>query len=167
MSHELRLASPKEWRLRFVAGVFYQRQQHGIEQRYVIQNLADSLWVSGWPDTWWLTEQVRVDRDQAVFGEATFDVTDKLSLTAGLRHFKYDNTLAGFRGFGIDNPLGVGSGLGEAGDCLAVEFHGAPCLSFSKRTTDSGNTPKFTATYRLDSPDGLDLDHRQFEEDQT
>jgi iron complex outermembrane recepter protein len=150
ISQELRLASPKEWRLRFVAGLFYQRQQHGIEQRYVIQNLADSLWVTGWPDTWWLTEQMRVDRDQAVFGEATFDVTDKLSLTAGIRHFKYDNTLAGFRGFGIDNPLGAGSGLGEAGDCLAVEFHGAPCLSFSKRTSDSGNTPKFTANYRFD-----------------
>ena len=150
ISQELRIASPKEWRLRFVAGLFYQRQQHGIEQRYVIQNLADSLWVTGWPDTWWLTEQVRVDRDQAAFGEATFDVTDSLSLTAGIRHFKFDNNLAGFRGFGLNNPLGIGSGLGEAGDCVAGDFHGAPCSSFSKRTSDSGNTPKFTATYRLD-----------------
>lgn len=149
ISQELRIASPTEWRLRFVAGLFYQRQQHGIEQRYVIQNLADSLWVTGWPNTWWLTEQVRVDRDQAAFGEATFDVTGWLALTAGVRHFKYDNTLAGFRGFGITNPLGIGSGLGEAGDCLPVEFHGAPCTSFSKRTSDTGNTPKFTATVRF------------------
>jgi iron complex outermembrane recepter protein len=150
VSHELRLASPKDWRLRFVAGLFYQRQQHGIEQAYAIQNLATSLWVTGWPNTWWLTEQVRVDRDQAVFGEATFDVTQRFSLTAGLRHFKYDNTLAGFRGFGIDNPLGAGSGLGEAGDCVPGDFHGAPCTSFSKRTSDSGNTPKYTATFRFD-----------------
>lgn len=150
ISQELRLASPKEWRLRFVAGLFYQRQQHGIEQRYVIQNLADSLWVTGWPDTWWLTEQVRVDRDKAVFGEATFDVTDKLSLLAGIRHFKYDNTLGGFRGFGLNNPLSAGSGLGEAGICEPVAFHGAPCVSFDKRTSDSGNTPKFTLTYRFD-----------------
>ncbi len=83
-------------RSRAVAGVFYQRQQHGIEQRYVIQNLADSLWVTGWPDTWWLTEQVRVDRDRAAFAEGTVDITDQFSFTAGIRHFKYDNTLGGF-----------------------------------------------------------------------
>ncbi len=150
-SHELRLASPTDWRFRFVTGVFYQRQQHGIEQRYVIQNLGQSLWVTGWPNTWWLTEQVRVDRDYAVFGEATFDITDKLSVTGGLRHFKYDNSLAGFRGFGLNNPLGQGSGLGEAGVCDAtVNFHGAPCLSFAKDTSASGNTPKLTTTYRFD-----------------
>src|SRR6185312_3814703 len=73
-SHEVRIQSPAEWRLRFVAGLFYQRQEHGIEQRYVVDNLAQSLWVTGWPDTWWLTEQVRVDRDYAMFGELTFDV---------------------------------------------------------------------------------------------
>ena len=149
ISQELRLASPKEWRLRFVAGVFYQRQQHGIEQRYVIQNLADSLDVTGWPNTWWLTEQVRVDRDQAVFGEATFDVTSNLALTAGIRHFKYDNTLAGFRGFGLNNPLSAIAGVGET-DCSPGDFHGAPCTSFDKRTSAAGNTPKFTATYRFD-----------------
>jgi outer membrane receptor protein involved in Fe transport len=151
ISHELRIASPKEWRLRFVGGVFYQRQQHGIEQRYEIQNLGQALWVTGWPVTWWLTEQMRVDRDKAIFGEATFDVTSNFSLTAGVRHFKYDNTLEGFRGFGLTNPLGEGSGLGEADPaCVPVNFHGAPCLSFSKRAADSGNTPKFTATYRFD-----------------
>ncbi|MEJ1961899.1 MAG: TonB-dependent receptor [Gammaproteobacteria bacterium] len=150
-SHELRLASPVDWRLRFIVGAFYQRQSHNIEQRYVVNNLATSLWVTGWPDTWWLTEQVRVDRDYAVFGEATFDVTDNLSLTAGIRHFKYDNSLGGFRGFGIDNPLSEISGLGEAGVCDAsIKFYGAPCLSFDKNTSDSGNTPKFTATYRFD-----------------
>ena len=150
ISQELRIASPKEWRVRFVAGVFYQRQQHGIEQAYEIQNLAKSLWVTGWPNTWWLTEQMRVDRDQAAFGEVTFDVTSSLSLTAGIRHFKYDNTLAGFRGFGLNNPLSAGSGLGEAGVCTPGDFHGAPCSSFDKRTSDSGNTPKVTATYRID-----------------
>jgi iron complex outermembrane recepter protein len=149
ISQELRIATPKDWRFRAVAGVFYQRQQHGIEQAYAIQNLATSLWVTGWPNTWWLTEQVRVDRDQAAFIEGTVDVTSRFSLTAGIRHFKYDNTLAGFRGFGIDNPLGIGSGLGEAGDCLPGDFHGAPCTSFSKRTSDTGNTPKYTATFRF------------------
>ncbi len=93
---------------------------------------------------------MRVDRDQAVFGEATFDVTSNLSVTAGIRHFKYDNTLGGFRGFGATNPLVDIAGIGETADCIPTDFHGAPCVSFDKRTSDSGNTPKFTATYRFD-----------------
>ena len=152
-SHEVRLQSPADWRLRFVAGLFYQRQEHGIEQRYVINNLAQSLWVTGWPDTWWLTEQVRVDRDYATFGEATFDIVpDHLLLTAGERFYWYDNSLAGFRGFGINNPLGQGSGLGEQpGNCdFTAKFHGAPCVSFNRDSQDHGNTPKVTLTYKID-----------------
>ncbi len=151
-SHELRIQSPADWRLRFVAGLFYQRQEHGIEQRYVINNLAQSLWVTGWPDTWWLTEQVRVDRDYATFGEMTFDIIpDRLMITAGERFYWYDNSLEGFRGFGLGNPLSAPSGNGEGGVCdFSVHFHGAPCLSFSKDTQDHGNTPKVTVTYKID-----------------
>lgn len=150
-SHELRLQSPSDQRFRFIIGAFYQRQQHGIEQDYQIANLAQSLSVDGWPHTWWLTEQQRVDRDTAVFGEATFDIVSNFSVTAGLRHFKYDNSLEGYRGYGLNNPLGMASGLGEAGVCdFSQPFHGAPCLSFNKRAAGNGNTPKFTLTYKFD-----------------
>ena len=39
-SHELRISSPQDQRFRFVAGLFYARNQHDIEQRYLITNLA-------------------------------------------------------------------------------------------------------------------------------
>ncbi|MBV8146667.1 MAG: TonB-dependent receptor [Gammaproteobacteria bacterium] len=159
-SQELRLQSPQDWRFRFIVGGFYQRQMHNIEQDYQIAGLAGpqctfapncSLWVTGWTDTWWLTKQQRVDRDYAAFGEATFDITSKLSLLAGVRHFRYDNSLEGFRGYGINNPLGAASGLGEAGVCdFTYQFQGAPCLSFNKSTEGTGNTPKFTLTYKFD-----------------
>ncbi|HEX4387957.1 MAG TPA: TonB-dependent receptor, partial [Steroidobacteraceae bacterium] len=136
-----------------------QRQMHDIEQNYQVANLAGpgctfapncSLWVTGWPDAWWLTEQQRVDRDYAAFGEATWDITSNLSLLAGLRHFKYDNSLEGYRGYGLNNPLSAASGLGEAGVCdFTIQYHGAPCLSFNKSTTGTGNTPKFTLTYKF------------------
>jgi iron complex outermembrane receptor protein len=152
LSHELRLQSPTDQRVRFIIGGFFQRQMHNIEQDYQIANLAQSLWVTGWPDAWWLTKQQRVDRDYAAFGEATVDVVAGLSLTAGVRHFKYDNSLEGYRGYGLNNPLGAASGLGEAGVCdFTIHFQGAPCLSFDKDTSGTGNTPKFTATYKFDS----------------
>jgi len=152
VSHELRLQSPQDWVVHFIVGGFYQRQLHNIEQAYQIANLAQSLWVTGWTDAWWLTKQQRVDRDYAAFGEATWDITSNWSLLAGLRHFKYDNSLEGFRGYGLNNPLGAASGLGEAGVCdFTVQFQGAPCLSFDKSTTGTGNTPKFTLTYKFDA----------------
>ena len=40
-SHELRIASPADKPLRFIGGLFYQRQTHGIEQNYIIDNIAD------------------------------------------------------------------------------------------------------------------------------
>ena len=41
---------------------------------------------------------------------------------------------AGFRGFGINNPLGIASGLGQAGCDNTTNFNGAPCTSLSKST---------------------------------
>ena len=46
-SHELRITSPADKRLRLVAGLFYQRQEHNIEQNYIIDGLADFLEVDG------------------------------------------------------------------------------------------------------------------------
>jgi outer membrane receptor protein involved in Fe transport len=80
----------------------------------------------------------------------TWDITSHLSLLGGLRQFKYDNSLAGFRGFGANNPLGATSGLGEQGVCAPVMFNGAPCTSFDKDTSGTGNTPKATLTYKFD-----------------
>ena len=48
---------------------------------------------------------LRIDRDYAAFGEASFDILENLTLTAGGRLFKYDNSLIGFFGFGR-NPAG-------------------------------------------------------------
>ena len=46
-------------------------------------------------DTIWLTQQKRIDLDKAIFGEMSYDVTDKLTATGGLRVFKSENSLEG------------------------------------------------------------------------
>ena len=105
MSQEFRVASPSTDRFRIVAGAFYQRQSNDIHQDYQVAGLAPSLSVNGLPGTLWLTQQHRVDKDYAMFGEASFDVTPTLTFTAGGRAFIYDNSLIGFFGFGRD-PAG-------------------------------------------------------------
>ena len=100
MSHEFRIASPADNPFRVVAGLFYQRQTHFIHQDYQVTNLAANMSVNNFPGTLWLTQQERVDKDYAAFGEATFDITPTLSLTGGIRVYKFDNSLIGFFGFG-------------------------------------------------------------------
>ncbi len=100
LSQEVRIASPADKPFRVIAGLFYQRQSNFIHQDYKIDNLDPDLSVNGHPGTLWLTQQERVDKDYAAFGEASYDVTPQITLTAGGRLFKYDNSLIGFFGFG-------------------------------------------------------------------
>jgi outer membrane receptor protein involved in Fe transport len=104
LSQELRIATPVNQPIRALVGAFYQRQTNDILQDYLVDNLATSLSVPGWANTIWLTKQYRVDRDYALFGEANWDVTPQITLTAGGRYYKFDNTLIGFNGFGPNNP---------------------------------------------------------------
>jgi len=149
-SHELRLSSPAENRFRVVGGLFYEKQTHNIQQRYRIDNLAGDLEVPGWPDTLWLTKQLRTDRDYAVFGEGTFDVTDKLSVTGGIRFFKSKNSLEGFFGFGTGYSSGTGVGA-----CFGPAIvEGGPCTNVDKSTKDTGHTYRLNAQYKFD-PDKM------------
>jgi outer membrane receptor protein involved in Fe transport len=100
LSQELRVASPISNPFRVIAGLFYQRQSNFIHQDYKIDGLAPEVSVNGHPGTLWLTQQERVDRDWAAFGEASWDIMPKVTLTAGGRLFRYDNSLVGFFGFG-------------------------------------------------------------------
>ena len=142
-SHELRVSSPAENRWRLTAGAFYQDQGHGIRQAYKVANLADSLEVPGNSDTLWLTDQQRTDKDQALFGEFTFDITKQLSVTGGIRFFKTDNSLEGFFGYG----LGYSSGTGEGACFDPTPFRSAPCTNLRKEVKEDGNTKRLNITY--------------------
>jgi outer membrane receptor protein involved in Fe transport len=117
MSHELRIASPADQPIRVLLGAFYQDQKNHIYQDYLVDNLATSLSVTGWPQTLWLTNQRREDKDWAVFGEANWDITKNITVTGGLRFYRFDNTLYGFAGFGAGNPGGFSTGQRR---CLTV-----------------------------------------------
>jgi iron complex outermembrane receptor protein len=100
LSQEIRIASPAENPFRVIAGAFYQRQSNDILQEYRVDNLSDDLSVNGQPGLLWLTKQERVDKDYAIFGEASFDITPQFTITGGGRLYKFDNTLFGFAGYG-------------------------------------------------------------------
>lgn len=148
-SHELRVSSPKEKPLRFVGGLFLQRQQEHIEEQYNIDDASPTLTVPGWPGTWFLLDQERIDRDAAVFGELSYDLTSKFTATAGIRYFKVKNTNNGFVGLSqaVDDLEGIT--LGQA-SCFEPGISGAPCTNVDKRVDEKGHTPKVNLSYHID-----------------
>ncbi len=144
MSHEVRIATPSDQPFRALVGAFFQRQSNHIFQNYLVDNLATDLSVTGYPGTLWLTNQERIDKDWALFGEASVDVTPQITLTGGGRLYKFDNTLFGFAGFGFPNPLagGLGSNTGE-NRCLTVN---------GEDRVDDPNSPLATGDLDLDIP---------------
>jgi outer membrane receptor protein involved in Fe transport len=144
-SHEIRLTSPSDRRLRVVAGLFYQRQQHNIEQNYIIPGLGEDLQVPGTDDVWF-TKQLRVDRDYAAFGEVSFDITPQFTATAGGRWYKFNNSLVGFFGFGEGYAFGGSTGITQ---CFGPpEVDGSPCTNLDKRVKDSGFVHRLNLTYK-------------------
>lgn len=156
---EIRVASPADARVRFIGGLFWQRQSHNIEQNYIIDGIGDAITVTGTDSNIWLTKQLRIDRDYAAFGEINVDVTDKLTLTGGGRLYKYDNSLVGFFGFAagysgdkFDPVLGdfAVDGTGEAGcNGAPAIIAGSLCTNVNKSTSDTGFIHKLNATYKF------------------
>lgn len=126
-SHELRIQSPGDERLRWIAGAFYQSQEHNFDLQWIVPDLDPALTVVLPPTgdrkfggtTVWQTYQVREDQDTAFFGELTYDFNDRFTGTVGARYFEYENSLYGFNGFArhctgfyvdgdfVEDPAGV------------------------------------------------------------
>ncbi|HRD27089.1 MAG TPA: TonB-dependent receptor [Caulobacter sp.] len=146
-SHEIRLSTPSDLPLRVVGGYFFQNQTHGIEQRYMIDGIGSAIEVSGWPDTIWLTQQFRTDKDYALFGEVAWDFHPGWTLTGGVRYFLSENGLKGFFGYGA----GYSSSTGEAAcDPSLPVYSTAPCTNLHKTTEESGFTHRVNLTWSVD-----------------
>lgn len=153
-SHELRIASDPSNRWRLVAGVFYQRQTNHTRDEYRVANLADSLSITGLPGVLYMNDQEREDRDRAVYGDFTFDLTDQWSVTGGLRLFDYDNTVVGFFGYGLVDGSGNDRAVGEQlcfPATIGAVGAGRPCNNIDSRATGNDETHKVNVTYRIDS----------------
>jgi outer membrane receptor protein involved in Fe transport len=169
-SHELRLSTPPQLPVHATVGVFIERQQHGIWQQYTMpgygftnpygtlnsptpnpDGFSQSLSIPTLANTIWLTDETRVDHDQAAFAQVTWDITSQWSVNGGLRYFTYDNTLQGFYGFSKNYVFTSGEKL-CAGRPPTTPF--APCTDLDKRVSGSGNVPRANVTYKID-PDKL------------
>jgi iron complex outermembrane recepter protein len=158
-SHEFRISSPKDWRLRFVAGLFLQRQTNDTRDEYRVQNLADAAHVpagsglagslDGLPGVLYLNSQTRTDRDSALFTDVSYDLTSRLTLTGGIRAFHYDNTVYGF--FGYNSYTGYArSGETQCFTPIDPTSTLRPCDNVDYRASKSSTTHRVNLTYKFD-----------------
>jgi len=160
-SHELRFTSPADYRLRAILGAFYQRQTDDIRAEFNVPDLPVFYEVAGQKNVYYLSQMPRTDRDYAVFGDFTFDVTSQLKLIAGIREFWVDNQLTGFFGFN-DNGYSTHSGealcLAEGNPILTTPgvYTGGllPCVNTNKKVVENGETHRVSLQYQLD-PDAM------------
>jgi iron complex outermembrane recepter protein len=151
-SNELRVASPTDYPLRIVAGLFQERQETTDEYFLKVPGLDPTYWVGDGTnfvltDTWWLTNQQRVDRDWAAYAEGNWDITAHLTATVGFRRFRYDNDEHGFYGLGLDNPVGP---PGQQSCFSTQRYDLGPCTDVRVGAEGWGSTPKFNLSYKFD-----------------
>jgi outer membrane receptor protein involved in Fe transport len=155
-THELRVSSPSEKPFRFTAGLFYQRQRNNNLAHYFVPGLAATGFPVVFGDDVFITDTHITTRDYAAFGEASFDITPSIVLTAGIRGFKANNTLYGFSGFTSNTaPGGPAQEVGAPpGSGCSVPITLGQCFNVDKRYKESGETHKVNLTWQVD-PDRM------------
>ena len=158
-SHELRLSSPTDKRLRGMIGLFYQEQKHDFEQQFQVAGLGLQMQMNRnepngnrFPDVVYLNSLDRVDTDKAVFGSLSFDLTDRIELTAGLRYFEPEVTVKGFFGFGLGFTEMGWSSNGENRCNLfpngQQDYKDAPCLNVDKGIKESEHVSRLNVNFK-------------------
>jgi iron complex outermembrane receptor protein len=185
-SHEFRISTPQDRAVKATAGLFVERQLHNIYQQYAMpgygftginnyylphqaNGFADYLSIPTLNNTSWLTDEQRVDRDQALFAQVTWDITSAVSAQVGYRYFKVDNSLQGFYGYSANFQSWFGgpgvNGIIPDGETVAqnacapgappdVPVKSVPCMNLNKRVTETGHVPRFNLTWKV-APDKM------------
>ncbi|HTV53203.1 MAG TPA: TonB-dependent receptor [Steroidobacteraceae bacterium] len=114
MSHELRLSTPDDWRIRGLAGVYWEKYNilDQTQWAYVTlptcsptNNVNCYLPIEPWPgspaftplpDTGFFDDVERGYKQLAEFASIDFDIIPKvLTITGGIRHFQYESNETG------------------------------------------------------------------------
>ena len=150
-TEEFRVATPADWRLRAIGGIYYDSDHIYSQDHFAYEGSLDSGFPSQNnpltkvtaidrnitdPTVQFINDITRSDRQMAVFGEVAYDIIpEKLTLTLGGRYYDQRVSIAGGASFG--------SRFSQAAD------HGRPVegpLFVPK--TEKGFIPKVNLTYK-------------------
>ena len=132
-SNEFRIQSVTDSGYQWILGVFHEENDHEYQTFYDFTGQLSTS-ISVVDNRWWGQDNVRSDKQQAVFGEVTVPVSDKTDLTVGFRKYETENVFDAQDGyFGYYEPEPT---LGFVGRTNVYEFE------------DSGVAPKFNLSHK-------------------
>ena len=157
-TQEVRLVSTHGGPVSWVIGAFYNKLKYNSNYREIVPGFPDfsvsatgSSLFGGYYDGLVRPDEIEYisfirseDKEKAIFGEATLEPIQGLTLTAGARYYKYDTTITG----GADTPL-TGGGRARM-PYPSVEI--ADVRIKDGAANDDGVVWKFNASYKF-SPD--------------
>ena len=128
-THEIRLSSLGDSRLKWMVGAFYEKTEDYWDYTFSrIENLDSTAFGAYWglayetylPNTDdWYTEEYNSKTEQtAVFGEMSYGLTDKLTATIGARWFEYERDRTEFKEWPRGNPYDTDIYEGDDSDTL-------------------------------------------------
>jgi len=176
-NHEIRISTDPTKRVRGLLGVFSGKQYHDFQQHWEVEGGVATIMAMNegqdprFADTVYLNSMDRTDRDTAVFGSISFDITDALELTVGARFFEPEVHVKGFFGFGLgfqevwgtdgesqcDADLSrVGTPFEEEWDAGATpafngqaDYKDKPCLNVDKTQKESDNVARLNLSWNV------------------
>jgi outer membrane receptor protein involved in Fe transport len=111
-THELRISSSENERLNFVAGLFFDDIETGVDTNFFVAGstgfFAPNRPISTSthfnpnpraPGITFMNDAIRTEEQFAVFGELTYDLTDSWSVTLGARYYDLESALVGSSNF--------------------------------------------------------------------
>ncbi|WDE11406.1 TonB-dependent receptor [Thalassomonas haliotis] len=123
ITHEFRIATDAEQPLRFIGGVYYDDFEIETQDDFVYLATPELGFVPNAPISGanninpnarpagvaFFNDITRIEEQIAVFGEVSYDLTDNLTLTAGLRWYEIESDFTGSSNFaekGVDGDSG-------------------------------------------------------------
>jgi outer membrane receptor protein involved in Fe transport len=128
-THEVRLSSLGDSRLKWMVGAFYEKTEDYWDYVFArVENLDSTPFGAYWglayetylPNTDdWYTEEYNSKTEQtALFGEMSYGLTDKLTATVGARWFEYERDRTEFKEWPRGNPYDTDIYEGDDSDTL-------------------------------------------------
>src|SRR5690606_38081594 len=160
-THELRISRADDAKLNFVAGIYYDDIETGVDTNFYVAGstgfFARNVPISTathfnpnprLPGITFMNDAIREEEQFAVFGEITYNFTDEWSATIGARYYDIETSLVGSSNFAtlgdVDTDNGVNFDEIFAGDLPLKEDDIIVKGSLTYRLTDDA---LFFATY--------------------
>ena len=142
---EIRYASDPDKRFRYMAGFYWVDVEGTNDYEWHVLGLEETPQAAvDAPDIYWTTDFERLYEETAIFGEVSFDITDRITLTGSARQFDYESTLDGFSGT-IWWPCG---GFVPQGNRPESNY-GEACAPDSRVTEDKDEVYRVSADWQI------------------